>query len=754
MGTRWSRTAPAWSAMAWAVAVALVTTLAIRPDPPATPQAPVHAFSAFRCMEELKRLAPVPAPRVVGSPEDHALRQNLVARLRELGFETRTQTGRHCGIFGNCADVTNVLARRPEASGPRIAVVSHFDSVAAGPGVADDLANVAAAVEIGRALGADTQWNADLLLVFTDGEEVGLFGGHVAMEHPLLDDAVAAVNLEARGCCGPSLIFETVGPSGAFARAMRSVPHPISSSLFSWIYGRMPNDTDLSVFRRHDRMGVNLAFIRGFRSYHTPQDDLEHLSRRSVQHQGETALALVRSLAADPPSADDGDAVWSDVAGSFVLAWAEWLSLPLAGAAIFLVGARVVRSWTEELEFGVHFLRGITALGIAFFGSTLVALGVMTLLWMQGGGLLPLHPAPGWALAGAGLTSLAVTAGSMKWVALNPDSNGPEASGHFLIALLALLTAVVAPGLSYLFLPTALLAGVVGGFSANWQPDDPRRWLTALIIALPTLLFWSESTLLLIDALELAATGAMGLVATMLTAALLGPLSFWTTWGHLGHWVRGAFVAGVVAFSVAAAWPRFGPGHPRPQNLAYLQVGREAAWYADTTLAGLGPVGQLADFSPEAPPLLYLGYRSTARAPAELLDLPAPVVTSTRAPNGTVRLTVEPRRSGRFTLYVLPDSVRKASIEGTPAPAFPLKQGRWKGRSLIGNFSDSDAPVHVELEPFPGTSPAEVVVFEVTFDLPPQAQPLLQARNEDGTQIQGGDLTLVGRRLQLESAPP
>ena len=71
---------------------------------------------------------------------------------------------------------------------------------------------------------------------------------------------------------------------------------PLGSSLLSTVYRLLPNDTNLTVLRRLGVPGANLAFIDGAVRYHTPRDDLAHLDPRSVQHQGENALALVRGL--------------------------------------------------------------------------------------------------------------------------------------------------------------------------------------------------------------------------------------------------------------------------------------------------------------------------------------------------------------------------------------------------------------------------------------------------------------------------
>jgi hypothetical protein len=56
----------------------------------------------------------------------------------------------------------------------------------------------------------------------------------------------------------------------------------------------MPNDNDLSVFKRAGLPGLNFAYIDGLSNYHTAADNLSGLDLRSLQHHGSYALALAR----------------------------------------------------------------------------------------------------------------------------------------------------------------------------------------------------------------------------------------------------------------------------------------------------------------------------------------------------------------------------------------------------------------------------------------------------------------------------
>src|SRR5438876_401645 len=115
---------------------------------------------------------------------------------------------------------------------------------------------------------------------------------------PAAKEVGAVVNLEARGTTGASLMFETSDRSGWIVDLFaKSVPRPASNSIYYTIYKMLPNDTDLTVYKRSGLAGLNFAFIGGEARYHTPRDDFAHADPASLQHHGENALAMVRALA-------------------------------------------------------------------------------------------------------------------------------------------------------------------------------------------------------------------------------------------------------------------------------------------------------------------------------------------------------------------------------------------------------------------------------------------------------------------------
>ena len=68
--------------------------------------------------------------------------------------------------------------------------MAHYDSVAAGPGISDDLAGVAAWLEVARALGHGPAPSRDVLFLFADGEEMGLLGAETSARETAIGDPV------------------------------------------------------------------------------------------------------------------------------------------------------------------------------------------------------------------------------------------------------------------------------------------------------------------------------------------------------------------------------------------------------------------------------------------------------------------------------------------------------------------------------------------------------------------------------------
>ncbi|MFN2129451.1 MAG: M20/M25/M40 family metallo-hydrolase [Anaerolineae bacterium] len=551
----------------FAALVVLALALALgwtRMQPPraAGVDAPLDAFSAGRAIEILHGLLAEEEPHPVGSAQNARVRERIVALLGGLGYDVTVQEATSCADEDGeqvCAPVQNILARVPGREvGPALALMAHYDSVPAGPGVADDGSSVATILELARIVKQEGPYRAPILFLLTDGEEAGLLGARAFLrEHPWASDVGVVINLEARGSSGQSLMFET-SPGNAWLidAYASSVPLPASNSLMYEIYRIMPNDTDLTPFKEAGIAGLNFAFIEDGAYYHSAEDNFAHLDPSSVQHHGETALALMRRLAVmDLSTRSAGNAIYMDVLGLGVVRWPESWTLPLNGAAALLLvfaAWRLVRGGRMTLG-GLGL--GVLAAFLTILGSILIGLGLTWLIATLAGTPQPWTgtPLP---------TRIALWAGSLLCGLLLGAAFGRRAGlwglglGTWLLWLiLSLVLGLTLVGAAVVLLVPAMAAvvllAVVGGSSLARFPLAREGGL--LVSALFAGAIWFQLALRFEAAvgfeLSPAVTLSMGLVATTVLPAyaLSRGQTRARTWMSIA---AGAVVVGAVAAAV------------------------------------------------------------------------------------------------------------------------------------------------------------------------------------------------------------
>ena len=213
---------------------------------------------------------------------------------------------------------------------------------------------------------ASPQLDREVILLITDGEEKGLLGARGLFEGPqggAWQQRIGVVmNFEARGTCGPSIMFETAPHNLSFIRHFAAAtPNPMANSLSYDVYRLLPNNTDFTVFRMAGLKGLNFGFIGNYFYYHTPKDSLENLNAASLYHHGSAALALTRHFAnlsdADLEGllADDQpDAVYFNISPTVLVRYsAKWIwpltLLQLLLTAMRWCGRSVERHWGAGL---------------------------------------------------------------------------------------------------------------------------------------------------------------------------------------------------------------------------------------------------------------------------------------------------------------------------------------------------------------------------------------------------------------------
>jgi len=258
-------------------------------------------FSTERAFNQVEIIAQ--KPHYVGSTNHELVANYLKLELNRIGLETSVQEGFTLNDKGLLVKSKNILARIKGTNNTKaLLLLSHYDSAphSFSKGASDDASGVATILEGVRAfLYSKHPQKNDIIILFSDAEELGLNGAALFVnQHPWAKDVGLVLNFEARGTSGPSyMLMETNKGNQAlveeFTKAKPS--HPVSNSLMYSIYKMLPNDTDLTVFREQGNIqGFNFAFIDGHFNYHTQQDDIQHLNKTTLAHQGTYIMPLLK----------------------------------------------------------------------------------------------------------------------------------------------------------------------------------------------------------------------------------------------------------------------------------------------------------------------------------------------------------------------------------------------------------------------------------------------------------------------------
>ena len=758
---------PVWlgRALVLVVLTLLLVLVRLRPPAPGGLGAPAGEFSAGRALEVLRDLSPRGEPHPLGSVASAGVRSRVVARFEALGLPVELQQEFICGADRPvCGTVSNVLAMLPgRSAGPVVLLVAHYDSVPAGPGIADDLASVAALIETARALKTAPPRRNAVVFLADDGEEPGLLGAQAFVaRHRWAHDVGVVINMEARGTAGLSFMFETSDENAwlveAYARAVR---RPAALSLTYEVYERLPNDTDLTVFKRAGMPGVNFAFIDHEAHYHTPLDDIGHLDAGTLQHQGESVLALSRELAeADLSHPPKGRSSYQDVLGYALLRWPAGAGVPLALAGGLLVVAVTGRWLLGRRVTPVGVLSGVGG----FLGAVVAtaACGSLTTWVIEAVAGAPApwsaHPFPArlalWAVAAA------VGGSAASLAARRAGLLGLLAGTWLGWSVLAIAIAIEMPGAVTVLLIPLVAAGVVLAVM-ELVPDGRGHGATAAactVLATVTAVTWLPLALLLPSAFGLEWGLAVTAPLAMVVACLTPLLAVGARW-HRARTCSLAAVAGVaVAASVAAVLvPPRSSESPMRLNIAYVDdrdsaVCRWTAGGPSSPLpeslrrsAGFGAVLER--------PFPWSGQEQfVAVAPA--LNEPAPelrdVTVSEQRAGRVVRALLRSARHAPGAVLLIPRDapVRSLTAGGQPVVLEPPGSGR-RGRYRRVYFPAlPEAGVWLELQ-VGGSTPLELLVADQSLGLPGAGDALVRARPATAVPSDWGDVTIVFRRLRL-----
>lgn len=781
---------------------AAVGWLGERGPRPLSAEAPADVFSAGRAMADIEIIARAPHP--TGSPANFAVRDHLIERMSALGldpqvtvarpFATREVAGKLHAYGARIENITGVLPGRDRAA-PALALMAHYDSVPRSPGAGDDASGVAAILEIINALRARGQPERDVIVIFTDGEEIGLLGARAYFQQPGAAERIGfLLNLEARGSAGRVSMFQTGlngGPTiDLFARVSPGSP---SNSLAVFAYERMPNDTDFTVPRELGVAGLNYAFTGRQFDYHSPTATVETLSRRSVQDLGDHALAVTVAAAySDTLPGQGPDRVYAPAPGGKIIAydpglgWAllagaalllalggfrahragqalKLLDLAqgaLAGLYVVLAGAVVLRFARQATGVGFGYLEQrellaqaarfeavviLLALGVVLLAAAALAKGSMRATTA----LLAIGAALGCQIGGWDLPALGLglAAGLIALLTFGRAAQRSASWAGLLLTGLAggLALQALAPTTGFLIAWPLLLA-CLGAALTSLGAARALPLRVALIAIGGTGLGWLgfaiHAIYVNLDMVELLAALAW------LAAFLLWPFAH-PKMGGAGR-ITALLVlgAGLALLMVVRFDPPWSERYPQATMPQYLVDQTEAkafrletapgliAWSRSALTADGGDIGPV-----DAAPVWR---RPVQGAAAPMLDLPAPrfdldaadgrQLLSATPPTGATALILDLRTSG---------PVEDVRLNGRPV-ALLATPGQW---SQVRWSADAQ-PVQIGFTPSQGSGTLEVRYGAVTRGWPGAATPL-PPRPADVMAFDQADSTIVKGALSL-----
>jgi len=660
---------------------------------PAPADAPASDFSAGRAFADVRAMGSV--PHVLGSPADARVRDMLISRMQSLGLSPVIQRApafeaRGPLIAGGA--VENVIGLLPgrDRSAPALAIMAHHDSVPGSPGAADDTAGVASALEIIRALKTKGVPKRDVIVVITDGEEVGLLGARAFFDSPMSAHVGYVINMEARGGGGRTIMFETAARDGGdIDLYRRTAVTPESNALTVFVYQNQTNDTDFTVAKQHGKVGLNYAFIGRQFDYHSPSSTPETLDLGSLQHMGQQVLPTAEALAFGPIPGRAPDVIYGNLPFGLTIAYppaGDWLAL-LACAALIAVGVAQARrrgafGWLDAARgagAGLYLIatsgaalelaRRATGVGTSFTGyrpllarfptfevmmlaaalgalfATAAFMGRSRSRWIAAaaplicgiatclfGGLNPLGLGFGVAGAVIGLVVFGrASRGSGAWAGLLL---------LFLAASLALQA--VAPMAAYVIIWPLIAACAAFAASLGGADVSIRSRAIQTLIAIPTLAWVGYLLHSLMVGLDLP---TLAVLPTMLAALVLWPLLAPEPPGKASL-LPAALLMGL-SLAIAAFLHLTSPWTPRHPNNAepifVIEPAAHKAWRASLTpldawMRGLlgaegGTIGK-QDFPFSASPV--------DAAPAAYQPIDAPTVHAVATRDGKVTITLSP----------------------------------------------------------------------------------------------------------------
>lgn len=365
--------------------------------------------------------------------------------------------------------IENIMGVIPGVNKEGILLMAHYDSrghvgrqgeMGRSYGAMDDGYGVASLLELAYILKEEKPLNS-IYFLFTDAEEVGLFGASMAAkETEIMTNAKFLINLESRGQYGPAYMFETSKNNKKVIDLYKHAKMPVTYSMATAVYSVMPNFTDFSPFIDAGMPGINFATLAGLDYYHSPLDRYENIDITSVQSMGTQTEPIIREFMNDAKYIENGyfdsksDQVFftlfTGVLISYTQTFAVIFAVLLLIGFIYLV---VMKNYKKEV-FTDTLPKGLLLSGVLIIGTLLFT--VLTALIEKVDFSITYTRING-IDSFAFIIMVLITLVIFKKLHNKKHYNNTLLIGIGLNTILTLLTTFFLPGASFLFAFTALV---------------------------------------------------------------------------------------------------------------------------------------------------------------------------------------------------------------------------------------------------------------------------------------------------------
>lgn len=281
---------------------------------PTTPA--VAAFDSAKAWEHLRQMVAI-GPRPAGSPQLRQTRAYITRQLAEMGLTVQDQPFVAATPAGN-VEMVNLIVRLPGRRPDKILLTGHYDTKIERSfvfvGASDGASSGAILIELARALKSQPH-EFIYEFVWFDGEEAVCDGWDECGKPGSPDNTYgsryyvqAAQKANAIGSLKTMILFDMIGARDLKIRRETDFSTPWLMDLVWTAAKRLRHDDafisadgpvggdDHLPFAKAGVPSIDIIDLQDYPQWHTPADDLDHVSQQSLQVVAEVVLEALPDI--------------------------------------------------------------------------------------------------------------------------------------------------------------------------------------------------------------------------------------------------------------------------------------------------------------------------------------------------------------------------------------------------------------------------------------------------------------------------